>query len=400
MALLPAGRLKSLSLWDFQPKPYSALKMHKKFTPKEMQDKIKAAADGTQSNLKCDLGDHTTPFLLIKYMLECYDNMLQMMVMVWGEGYQHDPYTAGKVIREEIYATHNEEVYSQPFMVWRLIEATMQNFDKRLEKQCQSPHISTLHAYEKKSGNCIRPVPCLGCEEVLRAIPIKLEQLTRLHTMSHISADDQKIPGVGKIRQPGSSKGTDIVLPETTKLPAKLTNKEKRLAKGAAQLAEQLAQYGPDYRLPTPKASAGSKRTIYNGGTESSGSKPNGQVKLAVGQFFGEGGTDKYSSLLYSAPYSPSKGEEKGTQYCPRFQLALSGDKGGCGNEYCELCHEVLPSKYWPIPWQSLFLVQGGHRDWGGKLDRLKLESILTAGQLFSLGNMSEVLPRRAPPPS
>ena len=173
--------------------------------------------------------------------------------MVWGEGYKHDPYTAGKVIREEIFATLNEEVYSQPFMVWRLIEATMQNFDKRLEKQCQLPHISTLHAYEKKSGNCIRPVPCLGCEEVLRAISIKLEQLARLHTMSHLSADDQKIPGVGKKGQPGSSKGTDIVVPETPKSPAKLKNKEKKIVREAAQLAVQLAQYGPDYRLPTPK---------------------------------------------------------------------------------------------------------------------------------------------------
>jgi len=62
-----------------------------------MQKTIKAASDGSPSQATCKLAANTTPFLLIKYMLECYDNMLQLMVMVWGEGYKHDPHTAGKV---------------------------------------------------------------------------------------------------------------------------------------------------------------------------------------------------------------------------------------------------------------------------------------------------------------
>ena len=48
------------------------------------------------------------------------------------------------------------------------------------------PHTSQLFGFEKEYGNCIRLIPHLGCQEIVEAVFIKLEQGNLLNTLDRL----------------------------------------------------------------------------------------------------------------------------------------------------------------------------------------------------------------------
>ena len=419
MGLVPTGRWDELSLWDFQPMGYQEMAQVGAYSVKQLETEIKAVQEGRTKPPNCKVPKATSNFLLTRYMIECSEIKFRVGAMVWGERFNGDVAVAGDVLKTEITAPVNAATYSESKVVWRVFESTSTNFSTRLERQCQQPHVSMLHAYEREHGNCIRPLPCLACEEFIRAVPLAMEQKMRALAVSSMAAEEREIPGFGvpepadggaAKKKDGTSKGG---LKEKAEEPKKETGADSgELQGGAPKSGSERQESSAGKAAPNSSTAGGAEKSESQGG--STGKewwmvKPKGKeaeiegsskgysatqcqavqeagkaVQLKQGEFHGESATLKYAHLMALAPFNGG-----GKRYCPKFQT-----KCGCDDPFCPLSHEVLPAERWPLEWHLLFLIQGGHKDWQGELKWSELGNLLSEGQALSLSQLGEAAGR------